>query len=396
MKVAVVSPFPPVRSGVADYAARIADAIAGQVEVTRVSAPEGFGLDGFDAVLYHMGNNPLHGPVYEAALTVPGAVVLHDAALHHFALGWLPKQRYIEEFVYNYGEWFRDFAEALWRERALSASEERYFTYPMLRRLVERSRTFIVHNPAARRAVQDTAHAAATSTHVTQIPHFVDLPALLDESERQAVRRSLGISDGEVVVSCFGFLRPAKRLRSLVDAAEAVSLPLRLLLVGEFSSPEYQAALAPRLKQSHVTRIPYVDESEFLRLASATDISVNLRHPSAGETSGMTMRMMALGKATIVTRGDETAAFPTDAVIRVDAGEPETEMLAHYLCLLAQHPELRSVLGNSARRYLAEHHSLDKVSAQYVEVLRGMGNARESATTLSSGGMGSLPRQTQS
>ena len=115
MKIAIVSPFPPARSGVADYAARIADAISDQVEVPRLSAPGGFDLDTFDAVLYHMGNNPLHGPVYEAALTVPGIVVLHDAVLHHFTLGWLPKQRYVEEFVYNYGQWCRDFAEDLWR-----------------------------------------------------------------------------------------------------------------------------------------------------------------------------------------------------------------------------------------------------------------------------------------
>ena len=381
MKVAVVSPFPPVRSGVADYAARIADAISHHAGVVRISAPDPAALERFDAVLYHMGNHFLHGPIYEAALSVPGAVVLHDAMLHHFALGWFPKERYIEEFVYNYGEWFRDFAEELWRMRALSASEERYFSYPILRRLVERSPTIIVHNPAARRTVEETARAAGASTEAVEIPHFVDLPELLDDTERNSVRRSLGISDEEVLVSCFGFLRPAKRLRSLLDAVDAVSLPLRILLVGEFHSSDYEAALAPRLAQSHVMRFPYVDEVEFQRLASITDISVNLRYPSAGETSGITMRMMALGKATIVTRGDETAAFPPDAVIRVDPDESETEMLAHYLSLLAQHPEARELLGRNARRHLAEQHSLDRVTQLYLEVLDGLSKPRDAMVT---------------
>ena len=377
MKVAVVSPFPPVRSGVADYAARIADAVARHTDVTRISSPKRAPLEQFDAVLYHMGNHALHGPIYEAALAVPGALVLHDAALHHFALGWFPRERYIEEFVYNYGEWFRDCAEDLWRERALSAAEERYFHYPMLRRLVERCRCVIVHNPAARRAVEETARAAGTSTHIAEIPHFVDLPELPDDAERRAVRRSLGICDEEVVVSCFGFLRPAKRLRSLFDAVDAVSLPLRILLVGEFDSPDYEASLAPRLARRHVTRFPYVGEQEFQRLVSITDISVNIRYPSAGETSGITMRMMALAKATIVSRGEETAALPSDAVLRVDADEAETEMLAHYLSLLGQHPEARNLFGRNARRHVAGQHSLGRVTELYLDVLRGLSSPRE-------------------
>ena len=38
-------------------------------------------------------------------------------------------------------------AENLWSERARSAADRRYFEYPMLRRIVERSRAVIVHNP---------------------------------------------------------------------------------------------------------------------------------------------------------------------------------------------------------------------------------------------------------
>ena len=55
--------------------------------------------------------------------------------LHHFLLGQLDEPAYIEEFVYNYGEWSRGLAVDLWRARASSGSDTRYFAYPMLRRL---------------------------------------------------------------------------------------------------------------------------------------------------------------------------------------------------------------------------------------------------------------------
>jgi hypothetical protein len=37
----------------------------------------------FDIALYHLGNNPHHGFVYEAALRHPGVVVMHESNLHH-------------------------------------------------------------------------------------------------------------------------------------------------------------------------------------------------------------------------------------------------------------------------------------------------------------------------
>ena len=72
-------------------------------------------------------------------------------------------------------------------------------------------------------------------------------------------------------------------------------------------------------------------------------------------------------------------------MIRVDPGETATEMLAHYLCLLARHPEIHGALGTNARKHVAEHHSLEKVAAQYVDVLRQAGGDSEAATNFSAG-----------
>src|ERR1019366_195520 len=99
--------------------------------------------------LYHLGNNRLHQDIYTPALATPGGVVLHDAVLHHFLLGSLSQERYISEWVYNYGEWRRDLGEELWRERARASVDPRYFQFPMLRRGVEGSPSGVVHNPGA-------------------------------------------------------------------------------------------------------------------------------------------------------------------------------------------------------------------------------------------------------
>ena len=57
---------------------------------------------------------------------------------------------------------------------------------------------------------------------------------------------------------------------------------------------------------------------------AAVDCCLNLRYPGAGETSGVAIRLMGLGKPVIVTDNVENSAFPYGAVLRVSAGVAES------------------------------------------------------------------------
>jgi hypothetical protein len=163
VKVGFYSPLPPARTGVADYANSLLKALQrrGTVEV---GAPHP------DIRLYHLGNNQLHRDIYQNALERPGVVVLHDAVLHHLFLGSLTEREYMAEFCFNYGDWSEDLARALWRDRARSATDPRYFEHPMLKRIAEVSLALIVHNPAAAAMVREHHQAA----RVYEIPHLYE------------------------------------------------------------------------------------------------------------------------------------------------------------------------------------------------------------------------------
>ena len=80
-------------TGVADYAATLLTAL-------RESAPANALVERdatrADLHVYHLGNNRLHTGIYARSLETPGIVVLHDAVLHHFLLGALPRDQYVE------------------------------------------------------------------------------------------------------------------------------------------------------------------------------------------------------------------------------------------------------------------------------------------------------------
>jgi hypothetical protein len=54
----------------------------------------------------------------------------------------------------------------------------------------------------------------------------------------------------------------------------------------------------------------------------------------------------------------------------VDSGEPETEMLAHYLYALGSDKEMRDVIGAEARRHVLQNHSLEDAANRYHSVVQ--------------------------
>jgi glycosyltransferase involved in cell wall biosynthesis len=355
--VGFFSPLPPARSGVADYAEALAEALRARCEV-RPGSPD------CDVALYHVGNNDLHRDIYRRALEQPGVAVLHDAVLHQFLLGWLDRTAYVDEFVYNYGEFSRGLAERLWDGRAHAGHDPCYFQHAMVRRVAEVSRAVVVHNPAAASIVRQHAPGA----RVVEIPHLFRPPELPAPDAVERWRARHGIPSGAFLFGVFGYLREPKRLATALKVFEGLE-GAALLVAGEFVSRDLAVSLAPALAAPRVIRTGFLEEPEFWLAASAVDACINLRYPSAGETSGVTIRLMGLGKPVLVTAGEEIARFPEGAVIPVDCGVAEAPMLAEYVRWLARNPGKGREIGQCAAAYIAASHSLGRVADQYLEVL---------------------------
>jgi glycosyltransferase involved in cell wall biosynthesis len=362
--VGYYSPLPPARTGVADYAAALLAELRkhGRVEVAPARC---------DVALYHLGNNGLHGAIYDRALEIPGVVVLHDAVLHHFLLGHLNEAEYVAEFVYNYGEWSRGLAAELWRGRASSGSDGRYFDYRMLKRIVQRSRAVVVHNPAAARVVREQGPEA----RVVEIPHlFVPPPDLPGVADAIRWRSAAGVEPATFLFGVFGYLRESKRLVTVLEAFAEVhrGYPRTALLVaGQFVSTDLERAVEPLLEAPGVVRRRHLEEREFWLAAQSVDACVNLRYPAAGETSGIAVRMMGLGKPVLVTDSAECSRFPQDACLRIASGVAEHDSLRDHMTMLAGMPQVASAIGERAAAHIQAEHGAGQVAALYWEVLRG-------------------------
>ncbi len=362
MKVGYFSPLPPARTGVADYSAALIPELASLCEIA-------VGAEDAGVCLYHLGNNPLHREIYERSLRCPGVVVLHDTLLHHFFLGFLSRDAYVEEFVYNYGEFRRPQALAMWEGRSRSGDDPRYFECGMLRRVAETARAVVVHNPAAVRIVARHAPGA----RVVEIPHlFAQMAGASPGLSRASWRERHGLAPDTFLFGVFGYLRGPKRLHVILRAFEQArvrSANAALLVAGEFVSPELELALAPLLAMPGVLREPHRPDVDFYALTAAADACVNLRYPAAGETSGISIRLMGMGKPVLLSAGDENSRFPEDACVRIDTGVAELPMLVEYMGWLAACPDRAREIGSRAATYVAEHHSPARVARAYFDLL---------------------------
>jgi glycosyltransferase involved in cell wall biosynthesis len=183
------------------------------------------------------------------------------------------------------------------------------------------------------------------------------------------------------VIGCFGNLTSAKRIPQLVEAFARVreEFPNALLLLVGQPAPGFplDSVLERHGVKDHVLQLDYVDEQTLWSLLAASDISVNLRWPTMGETSGTAIRALVLGKTLVVSDVGWFAELPDDAVEKISVDDHEVDALAETLRALSRDPARRERIGSAGERWVRSEHDLDRVADAYVAALEGAAGRRQ-------------------
>ncbi len=369
-----LSPLPPAASGIADYSAELLAAMPAGRDL-RVFGPPGsprgrwpFPTEAYGRyrpggrlAVYQVGNHPaFHAEIYDLALRHPGVVMLHEYRIRDLvrerALALGGPRAWLEELRYALGE----AGPALARGEYVGGS----FTPPLFERLVDRSRGVVVHSEHARRRVL----ASRPSARVWTVPHHFSAGA---PPAPGGGRGALGLPDVDsetFLVGVFGHVTRFKKVRQAVDAFAELRAGVpraRLVIVGTVADndPGLARLLADLPAGVHVTgRVPF---ERLQALMAAVDAAINLRLETAGETSGTCIRLLGLGRPTIVTDAGWFSEIPDDACLKVREDAWEAPVLRDFLLALAQRPALRAAVGGNAARWIASEHSIARSLAAY-------------------------------
>ena len=387
MKLAYFSPLGPQRSGISDYSEELLPHLAEGAEITLFV--DGFhpsnreltsrfkvcdyrrqrsnlrGLDQFDAVLYHMGNDHrYHAGILDAMQQRKGVVVFHDFALQEFFLG-LARERgdlrpYLEEVEFCHGAAARAETEETLARGGQPAILARPVDFPLNRRLANSAEGIIVHS--------EWSHARLAAIAPTVPIARISMPVKFPESSPRAAGPS------ELVkIASFGLITPGKGIEQSLRALSVLKQThrFRYFLVGETNHYFDVRDLVRRYGMEDCVEITgHVTLEEFKRRIDETDIALNIRERTVGETSASLCRLMAAGVCSVVAESGWYAELASDAVVKIPLDSRADELLHAYLERLIEDEPLRAAIGENARRYALEEFDVSRRAADYLGFVR--------------------------
>ncbi len=389
LKLAYISPLPPARSGIADYSAELLPALAEFYEI-EVIVDQGDVDDRwikencpirtlnwfqehhhrYDRVVYHFGNSHFHQHMFPLLDNVPGIVVLHD-----FFLANIQAHRDI------HGAAPHAWAQSLYASHGYHAIKERYtatdtadviWKYPANLPILQRALGIIVHSENSRElARQWYGRSAALEWRVIPL-----LRAAAGSFNRTALRNELGFGADDLLVCAFGHLGPTKLNHRLLHAFVASSMAsnpkAHLVFVGENDGGEYGQDLLETI--SHCTHAApiritgWTDTETFRAHLAASDMAVQLRTLSRGETSAAVLDCMNYGLATIVNAHGSMADLDTNGVWMLPDAFTDEDLITA-LNALASDQKLRQQLGERASDIVRTQHAPSACAQMYFNAI---------------------------
>jgi glycosyltransferase involved in cell wall biosynthesis len=344
----------------------------------------------YDLAVYQVGNSHLHRFIWPYLYRYPGLAVLHDGRVHHAraeALLWAGRSDdYAAEFA-----WSHPGAGAAGANFGLLGLDGPfYYQWPMLRGIVCASRVVAAHSPGVVRELR----AEWPEKAIEHIALGEGRVAMDTERARTTFRTTHAIPADAPVFGVFGGLTAEKRVLEILAAFQSTLawIPNARLLLAGAADPilGLEEAINALGISAATLRLPSASDEEFDEAIAATDVVLNLRWPTALETSGPWVRSLALARATVIidlphqshlpaldprtwqrlTPCDDLAPGSEDRAITVAIDLLDRE---HSLRLamrkLGSDAGLRHRIGVAARRWWEREHTVERMVADYERVM---------------------------
>ena len=394
LKLAYVSPLPPVKSGIADYSAELIPYLSKYYEIIIISNQEKISdewinnnckiennewfinnYSNIDRVIYQFGNSLFHSHMFDLFKNFPGTITLHDfflsGAISYKELARIKPNYWINELYYSHGY-------PAVKSRIINENEA-LNKYPCNLSVLQNSLGVIVHSEYSKNL--------ANSWYGKEISdNWYVVPLLRSSSSikqyKTKYKKELNVKDKDFLVCSFGLMGATKLNHKLINAWIKSSLSkmdnCKLIFVGQedegFYGKEIATLIDSNIQKNRINITGWTDSETFKKYLSVADIAVQLRTNSRGETSAAILDCFNAELPTIVNANGAIKEAPKDAVIMLDDNFTEEELIDS-LESLRNNSELRKKLSINAKKLIETHHIPEACAEQYYKAIESFYSA---------------------
>lgn len=365
----LVTPLPPLETGLATFAARIVAATRKEIDWTVaftagsepvpycscIPVTELSSIDLPERRLFQLGNSIHCAQVFDALERWGGGGIFHEVNFHHvlrhradLSGNWAEYERHV---VFDYGPEARKVLRIMGRKaKNREEYDRRLGRHPLFRRVVSWCSSLSCLNRHAALSLSQ----AAPGKQVNILGHPLDpLPAILPSPP--------GFPPGTVVAGVAGGFGYGRGWEHAIRAVAQLRRTREAVLVAAGAGwPD------PGLPWVRLTgRLP---EPEYQAVIRSFNIAFDLREGSCGETSGSLLELLRAGIPTIISDSGALGEIPSGAVLRVPS-ESLPDSAAAAVSFLMANPSVMGTLGSKATLYALTQANLETFRGLVLSIL---------------------------
>ncbi|MEY4503997.1 MAG: hypothetical protein RL154_289, partial [Pseudomonadota bacterium] len=381
--LALFTPLPPIKSGIADYSKQllpallefynifiiceqdiIDDNIAAQYNIQTTQWFEE-NISSIDRIVYQIGNSDYHGYMLKYLKQYSGVVVLHDLFLGNTI-------RYLESIgqkgLYNYTLYKSHGFSALLQEQEVT-SDNFKTNYPMSLQIFEESKGILSHSDFLKKEAQNNY------TLINTIIKTIHFPKDELNINKAQAKNKLGFQNETFLICSFGILSPNKHVNEIIDAFLMSSLSYNpnvyLIFVGSVYRKDFYTNLnKPILESGIQDRIiitDFVNENTYKNYLGAADLAIQLRTRSRGESSAAVFDCLA-SKIPLITNNHGPIKELPDNIFCKLADKFSSIDLKNAIENLFYNEDIRNDYIAKTQQYI-KIHATNLVAKEYFEAI---------------------------
>jgi len=385
MKIAIVTPWPPQLTGIADYSYDLVGGLLKQghdvtvisevlepkqLEGLKIRLPamlEEAEIKQFDKIVYQIGNNSdFHLFQLPLLMKYPGVIHLHDMVLHHL-MAWV---LYIHGSISLYrrvlSKWYGPEISKLAVMRILDVNSvgiwgsPEVINIPFFEEVLQHSDGCITHSLFSKKKIN----------HVFPQLNCQVIPQVYFGMNIKHAAKSNRLSIG-----IFGGVSKNKRLDIILYSLAKCKMAVNTVELNIIGTVDDDCLIFKELAtelnlDSIVNWYGRLDEVEFLNKLQSTDLCISLRSPTMGEVSAIVMRVCQSAIPVIVSDIGWYSELPEFIPkIKPDTAT-EVDELTNLIQEFIDSTESSKKIGEQARNYALNEFNFDKTIEEYVEILK--------------------------